>query len=56
LQIVDEAGHQRRLRPDHHEDRWLVRRQKAMTAAWSATSSATHSSPVRAMPALPGAQ
>ena len=55
LQIVDDAGDQRRLRADHHEARSRCAWQNAITASWSARSSATHSASC-AMPALPGAQ
>ena len=51
--IVDEAGDERRLRPDDDEVDRLAR-QKATTAAWSAGSSGTHSATPQ-MPALPGA-
>ena len=53
-EIVHDAGAERRLGSDHHQIDFSAR-QNAITAPWSATSSATNSHS-RAIPALPGAQ
>ena len=54
-EVVDEAGDERRLRSDHDEVDRRSSRQKAITAAWSATSSADVRAACAPCPGLPGA-
>ena len=54
VEIVDDAGRDRRIRADHDEIDRVAPCRNRSPPAWSVISSATHSAS-RAMPALPGA-